>query len=277
MNNHTLTPTFNAEITRAYKPLTKEEEIEMILRAQNGDINARNAIVNSQLKKLIELARGYVSRNGNNDISQLMAIGISGYQGKNGLIEAIEQFDVTRGMRFITFAFQFMKNPMRDFSVDNRPIRVPRNLSKSNPLDPELVEKYSYEAEMYGMTLDEYIEYRNSKCDGAPISLRSDALVINTPSLDTPLNSGDKGSETSLGDMLSDDSIDLEHSIVMGELDNALSTLTKEESAFINEYYFQDATYQEMADDRHISKQAVHTRIEKIKAKLNKRYGKVKG
>jgi len=207
MNTTKLSTLFSTELELAYKPLSKDEEIILISEAQRGCTNARNAIINSQLKKLAELARSYMNINNRCDVSELMSYGIAGYQGKNGLNEAINKFDITKGLRFISFAYRFMMNPMRDFSQDNRIIRVPRNLGKSNPKCPKLVEQYTYEAYMNGMSLDDYIVHRNSKCNGEPISLRSKATIINTPSLDTPL---DNDASTTLEDMIEGEFVDMD-------------------------------------------------------------------
>lgn len=270
MTETSLNTLFSTELNRAYKPLTQEEEIIFIVHAQNGCIKSRNMIINSQLRKLAEIARSYMRKNSRCDVSELLSVGISGYQGKNGLDQAIMEFDITKGTRFITFAYPFIVNPIRDYSLDNRTIRVPRNHSKSNPRCPILVEKYTYEADLMNMTLDEYIEYRNSKCDGEPITLRSRAVVVNTPSLDTPL---DGRNDTTLEDMIADEMVDMDFAIVQKEINDTLKTLTTEEQKMIEEYYWHELTVEDIGNARGISRQAVSIRLIKILDKAKKRYG----
>lgn len=263
--------TFNSELNRAYKTLTKEIELNMVIKAQSGDISARNDIINSQLRKLVEIARSYVLHNSQNDISELISVGITGYQEKNGLDEAIKKFDPSQGYRLITFAFQFIKNAMRDYSLDNKVVRVPRNLSKSRPNDPELIAQFTYEAECRGMTLTAYTRYKSSI--GDPITFRSTATIANASSLDSPV--GSDGNNTTLSDIIAAESVDMDNSIVMSELENVLSTLDKDEIGFIREHFWNDMTMQEIGDNRNISRQAVSSRIEKILGKTKKRYGNV--
>lgn len=266
---------FNKEITKAYKPLTKEVELDMIYKAQAGSMTARNALINSQLRKLVEVARSYVARNNSSDVSELMSIGIDGYQDKNGLIEAIETFDPSRGTRFITYAYQYIVNAIRDYSLDNRLIRVPRNKAKSRPNDPELVEYYTHIAECREMTLDEYIKHQAKH--GEIISLRARAQHANTSSLDTPLNSsGVRDGANTLSDILPDKSVDMDMPLIMAELDLALSTLSSEERRFLHDHFTSGMTMQEIGDERNISRQAVSTRIDKILTKARKRYGNKK-
>lgn len=276
MSNTIINKTFNDEINKAYKPLTKDVELDMIKEAQKGNVNARNALINGQLRMLVQIARSYVVTNDRNDISELMAIGITGYQNKNGINNAIEKFDVTCGTRFITYSYQYIVNAIRDYSLDNRIVRVPRNKAKSRPNDPKLVAEHTGYAECRGMTLEEYLEHM--KRIGQPVSLRSQASHVSTKSLDAPVgaNNSNNDVKNTLGDTIEDTSVDMDSSIVLSELNAVLSTLTSDERSFLREHFDDGLTMQEIGESRNISRQAVSTRIEKILHKARKRYGKVK-
>lgn len=261
---------FSTEIDRAYKPLTKAEEIDMVYKAQQGSTFARNALVNSQLRKLIEISRGYLVTNSNNDLSELVSVGVAGYQGKNGLDNAIKVFDPTRGVRLITYAYQFMKNAIRDYSVDNRMIHIPRNKSKSSPNDPALIKKYTMYAETRGMTLNQYIEHRQKY--GETISLRRKAYQTNLIGFDTPINSN---SDMNIGDTISDTEIDMDAPFEKRDINKMLSSLTSEEREFIIDYFYNDINMEEMGESRNISRQAVSTRMTKILDKAGKRLTKL--
>jgi RNA polymerase sigma factor (sigma-70 family) len=264
-----ITEVFNKEITKAYKPLTKEVELDMIYNAQQGSTFARNALVNSQLRKLIEIAKKYLVTNKNNDLSELVAVGIAGYKGKNGLNNAIKVFDPTRGVRLITYAYQFMQNAIRDYSVDNHMIHIPRNKSKSVPNDPALIEKYTIYAEARGMTLDQYIEHRLQY--GETISLRRQAYQTNLIGFDTPITS-DGG--MTIGDTISDDTINMDSVFEKEDINNMLASLTNDERDFIIDHFYNDMTMQEMGDARGISRQAVSNCMTKILDKAGKRLAK---
>lgn len=265
---------FNHEITRACKYLSHEEETIRITHAKNGCSISRNIIINSQMRKLAEISRKYAKRNSHCDVSELMAVGTVGYQGKNGLHNAIIEFDTTHGTRFITFATKFIENAIRDYSLDNRTIRVGRHLSKSTPRCPIKVEKYTYEAELHGLDLDSYIKYHNSNKNREPITLRSSAVIVNSTSINNPL---DYNSDFTLEDIIIDDSIDMDTSIVMRELDDALKVLTKLEHDIINDHYVCDISIHEMAITRGISRQAMDVRHKKMCNKLRAWYDGVDG
>ena len=269
-NNMTIDRTFNAELDKAYKPLTHEVETALICKAQQGSKSARNALINSQLRKLGEIARSYAVKNSSNTVAGLMSIGIVGHNNANGLDRAIQQFDISRGTRFITFALQFMMNAIRDYSLDNKLVRIPRNKSKSRPNDPELIEQYTHEAECYNMTLDDYIKYKAHK--GEPITLRAPAYKYNTSSLDSPIGEDDK---TKLGDVLADNGVDMDQHIILRELKNALNTLSPDERRLIHEHFNGEMSMTEIGENRKISRQAVSTRIDKILTKARSRYGNV--
>jgi RNA polymerase primary sigma factor len=84
----------SAQINKAYKPVDNATEIDLLLKAKSGDYNAQNDLVNSQLKTIFSIARGYVSYN--NPLTDLVS------QGTIGLIKAIHKFDFEKAgtMRF---------------------------------------------------------------------------------------------------------------------------------------------------------------------------------
>ena len=76
--------------------LLPDEELELIQRAQQGDEEAQTRLIESNLRLVISVARRYV-RPGLplEDLVQ---------EGAIGLIKAIRNFDVNRGLRFSTYA-----------------------------------------------------------------------------------------------------------------------------------------------------------------------------
>lgn len=99
--------------------LTKEEEIELCTAAQHGDVEARNKMVEFNLKLVISIAAKYkdVSALDYDDIIQA---------GNIGLMKAVDKFDVTAGNRFSTYATYWIKQSIiRTISNDCRTIRLP--------------------------------------------------------------------------------------------------------------------------------------------------------
>lgn len=81
------------------RKLTPEQVTELILKAQAGDIAARNEIVVANMRAVAEIAARYAASCGKYDaIDDFVQAGVI------GLIEAVERFDVARGFRFSTYA-----------------------------------------------------------------------------------------------------------------------------------------------------------------------------
>lgn len=76
--------------------LTKEEEYELAIKKDNNDTNARNKLIESNLKLVVSIAKGYQGLG----LSFLDLIG----EGNIGLTIAVDKFDVSRGCRFSTYA-----------------------------------------------------------------------------------------------------------------------------------------------------------------------------
>ena len=92
------------EARKKFRKLSREEENELILKAQQGDIQARNEVVERHLLLVLKLARHM-----GGDISDLI------FEGNIALIHAVQHFDVNYGTRFITYAGKRIKNAYRNY------------------------------------------------------------------------------------------------------------------------------------------------------------------
>lgn len=79
-----------------HKILTREEEIDLFIRYKNGDISARELIINSNLRFVIKVALSYAGRG--------LSVADLIQEGNLGLLEVIDKYDVTKGFRFSTYA-----------------------------------------------------------------------------------------------------------------------------------------------------------------------------
>ncbi|WP_320046026.1 sigma-70 family RNA polymerase sigma factor [uncultured Ilyobacter sp.] len=112
-----------------YPLLTKEEEIEFALKAQNGDESAQEKLVTSNLRLVVSIAKKYI----NIGIPVLDLI----QEGNIGLIKAVSKFDTTMDKRFSTYAtFWIKQSILRYISSNKGVIRYPTyiydNISKIN-------------------------------------------------------------------------------------------------------------------------------------------------
>ena len=100
--------------------LSREEENELALKAKNGDVAAKNKIVNANLRFVITVAKKY--QNHGLDLTDLIS------EGNLGLLTAIEKFDTTKGYHFISYAVWWIRQSiLKAICEKSRMIRLPLN------------------------------------------------------------------------------------------------------------------------------------------------------
>ena len=103
--------TYLRDISR-YQPLTQEQEITLATRARQGDADARDQLIQTNLRMVVNIARQYL-RPG---VEMLDLI----QEGNIGLITAVDKFDPTQGNRLTTLAFYWINKHIQRF-LDNEP------------------------------------------------------------------------------------------------------------------------------------------------------------
>jgi RNA polymerase primary sigma factor len=98
--------------------LGPEQETELGLRVQEGDHEAREKMVEANLRLVVKIARRYLGRGV--DLDDLIA------EGNLGLMHAVEYFDPEVGVRFSTYAQYWIKQSMdRLIKNSGKSIRIP--------------------------------------------------------------------------------------------------------------------------------------------------------
>jgi RNA polymerase primary sigma factor len=108
---------FLNEVSR-HPLLTAEEELDLARRIERGDFEAKERMVNSNLRLVVSIAKHYQG--------QHVPLVDLVQEGMLGLIRAVEKFDWRRGLKFSTYATPWVRQSIeRGIAYKARTIRVP--------------------------------------------------------------------------------------------------------------------------------------------------------
>jgi RNA polymerase primary sigma factor len=105
-----------------YPLLTAAEEVELSKRVERGDLEAKDRMINSNLRLVVSIAKKYQGHG----LSLLDLI----QEGVIGLIRAVEKFDWRRGYKFSTYATWWIRQAVqRGVANKSRTIRIPVHIA----------------------------------------------------------------------------------------------------------------------------------------------------
>ena len=111
------TKRYVAEIKKA-QVISREAETQLILDAQAGKLKARNTIIESNLRFAVQVARQYQGMG--LEMEDLIAF------ANVGLFEAVDRFDTSKNVKFITFAVWYIRAELQKALNDlSRTVRIP--------------------------------------------------------------------------------------------------------------------------------------------------------
>jgi RNA polymerase primary sigma factor len=172
---------------RRHPLLSAEEEVELSKRIERGDLEAKERMVNSNLRLVVSLAKKYQGH----ELSLLDLI----QEGILGLIRAAEKFDWRKGYKFSTYATFWIRQAIqRGLANQGRTIRIPVHIGQRERKIARAERELTVKLER--APTDEEI------AEAADITLREleetrDAARTVT-SLDRPVGEGE---DTALGDL----------------------------------------------------------------------------
>jgi RNA polymerase primary sigma factor len=116
-------PSYLNRLTQA-PLLTSEEEVALTRAVQNGDGAAKSRLIESNMRLVINIAKGY--RNRAIPLEDLIQ------EGAIGLMQAAERFDPDKGFRFSTYATHWIRQAIgRAIDNKSKAIRLPAHVSQS--------------------------------------------------------------------------------------------------------------------------------------------------
>jgi len=122
--------------------LTTEEEVDLAQRIHNGDLDARDSLINANLRFVVSVSKQYQNKG--------MSLPDMINEGNLGLIKAAERFDETRGFKFISYAVWWIRQSILQALAEKaRIVRLPLNrfvhINKIKRAIAELEQKYERE------------------------------------------------------------------------------------------------------------------------------------
>ena len=236
--------------TTELKVLSNSEMEVLFKKMKNdGDRNAREELINGNLKLVLSIIKRFNQRGENLD--DLFQVGCL------GLVKAIDNFDINYNVKLSTYAVPMILGEVKRYLRDNNSVRVSRsvkdlayNILKKKE---ELTSKYSHEPLLEDIASELGIEMNE-------IASALDAMKAPVSIYEPIYNDG--GDTIYLCDQIaSKDSINRDLDTVIS-VNDALTNLDQRERYIIEERYITGKTQMEIAEELGIS-QAQISRLEK--------------
>ena len=236
----------------SYALLTQKEETKLAKAFAAGDMVAREALVNHNLRLVISIAKHYMGRG----LALLDLI----QEGNCGLMKAVDKFEVEKGFRFSTYATFWIKQAIsRAIMEQSRNIRMPvytiEMMSKVKKAERDLEQQFGREAR-----IEEIAKYLDMKVEKVKEIY---SWMKDTTSLDITVGEDD---DTTIGSFVEDEVVADRFSNIEKEerakaIDTVLGTLDERER-FVIERRFgisvpRPCTLEEVGNELNISKERV--------------------
>ena len=207
-----------------YNLLSKEDEVRYAKAAANGNQEAKNALINHNLRLVVSIAKKYMGRG--LTLSDLIQ------EGNFGLIKATEKYDVDKGFRFSTYATYWIKQSISRAVMDQtRNIRIPIHvielISKIKKAERDFQQSYNREPKEADVAAVLGLDVKKIK--------EAYSWMKDTSSLDVVVGDDE---DTTVGSFIEDESVadsfmNIEDDERKEAVQNILNTLTDREQLII--------------------------------------------
>ncbi|WP_050698306.1 MULTISPECIES: RNA polymerase sporulation sigma factor SigG [Eubacteriales] len=234
--------------TAKLKVLTEKEKTELLTRVKDGDMRAREELINGNLRLVLSVIQRFTNRGENlDDLFQVGCI---------GLIKAIDHFDMSQGVRFSTYGVPMIIGEIRRYLRDNNSIRVSRSLRDTAYKAMQAKERMTAQNNREP-TIDEIAKELDLPREDVVLALES---IVEPVSLYEPVFS-DGGDTIYVMDQVGDNNDDSNWLDEIA-LKEAISDLSDREKRILTMRFFRGKTQMEVAAEIGIS-QAQVSRLEK--------------
>lgn len=204
--------------------LTADEEYSLAMRKANGDEDAKQRLIEANLRLVVSIAKRYTGRG----MSFLDLV----QEGNLGLIKGVEKFDPEKGFKLSTYATWWIRQSVTRALADQaRTIRVPvhmvETINKMSKMQRKLTLELGYEPSV--KELAEHLDMTEEKVQEIMQIAREPA------SLETPIGEED---DSNLGDFVADNNIvspegNVESVMLREHIDTLLGDLKERERQVI--------------------------------------------
>jgi len=235
--------------TSDIKVLSNDETTELFIRMKNGDETAKDELINGNLKLVLSILKRF----GNNkyNMDDLFQVGVI------GLIKAIDNFDVTLGLRLSTYAVPLIMGEVKRYIRDNTQVRVSRSIKD---LAYKIIKFQDDYMSIHGIKPNNEMISEALGIEEYEISFALDSLK-DPMSLFEPIYN-DGGDTIYLSDQIADIKDKNKDKDMLISLRKALNKIKKREKDILVSRFIVGKTQMEIADTLGIS-QAQVSRIEK--------------
>lgn len=245
---------------KKFDPLTREEELDLFTKAKNGDIAAKNKIINCNLRFVVQVAKDY--QNQGLDLDELIQ------EGNLGLIRAYDKFDVNLGNKFITYAVWWIRQSISmAINEHGKAIRLPLNkVSNVNKIRKLKESTEQQESRIiYNSELEKLLDNPEVIKD-----LKYNYIILN---LDKSQTDDNKNLNDIIADTTIDPYINLES--LQDELKYILCDFTPKEQTILKMYFGLDNirryTLKEIGYELRLTRERIRQIKDKILEKLRKK------